>query len=77
MNEQLRQKRWRLWLVVGVGLLVAYPLSIGPIAHMKIHGGYHPTWLRLYCRPWGLIHSRVPEPLGRLMTNYLMLWVEW
>lgn len=37
MEEQCKPTRWGLWLVVGLVLLVAYPLSMGPVSWLIDH----------------------------------------
>ena len=39
-----RRERWAKWTLAGLAVLAAYPLSLGPVVWLAIHG-WMPKWL--------------------------------
>ena len=76
MEEKQKPRRWSMWLVVGLALLVAYPLSIGPM-YFLANNGYLPQWvgkLRIY-RPLHFLGEQI-QPIAEWTYWYCSLWVD-
>lgn len=76
MTEKQKSRPWLTWLVIVLVLLVAYPLSMGPMIRLAIKG-YLPDWfveLPVYY-PLQLLEDRSP-PIHRLFDWYEDWWTE-
>jgi hypothetical protein len=73
-----RRERWVKWTAVGLGVLLAYPLSFGPACWMTSHTGTGtrliPTIYRPLIRMFGEPDSRQPmSPIGQILMSYSQL----
>jgi hypothetical protein len=80
-SAEHKEKRGMLWMALfAVSLLLAWPLSLGPLAWLANHGYLEriPKWLEKTCEafyaPLALPNERFPW-LGCLLKRYLSLWV--
>jgi hypothetical protein len=74
---------WTRWAVIGIALLVAYPLSIGPVYRIVHPTGRPANWHR---QRWPDVVPVVYQPLGFLcakswtaestVCRYLSFWGE-
>lgn len=74
MEEKQKPRRWLMWLVVGLILLVAYPLSFGPAYWMMVRTGYHPAFgaFDIVYHPLVMLASR-DATVGNWAAWYLTL----
>jgi hypothetical protein len=78
MSEERKKSGPAFWITITLLLvLVAYPLSIGPLMWLSQHG-LVPGWLgplmAAYVAPAGLVASLFP-PFDAFMTWYVRLWI--
>jgi hypothetical protein len=67
--------RHLILVILPVALLLAYPLSLGPVFKWRWeHGMQYPSALAAFYRPLAVICEYVP-PAGEAMNRYLELWV--
>ncbi|HEV3303163.1 MAG TPA: hypothetical protein VG055_26150 [Planctomycetaceae bacterium] len=66
------KRRSRAWLWVAIGLLLGYPLSIGPVGIIAHKCGCLETVMMVY-RPLFWAGEQFP-PLGGLIFFYWALW---
>ncbi len=76
MTETRKQRRWGLWLVVGLAIVVAYPLSYGPYIWLIWHG-FMPAWvyqwtIGFYYPLFGT--DLLPPALDDLLGRYVRLF---
>lgn len=78
MEEKRKPRRWGRWLVLGLVLLVAYPLSLGPVVWLEHRGYSNPTLIRarqLLYHPAREINTRfAPAPFRDLWGSYVRWW---
>ena len=63
--------------VVVVALLVAYPLSLGPVTWLDDHGMIPKgAWLAAYqiYRPLDVAAGKAPKPIRNVLFWYVSLW---
>lgn len=75
MEEKRKPRRWSTWLVVGLVLLVAYPLSMGPMVFLTIKG-YLPQWMvdRHIYNPLVMLGDHVPW-IGKVLVWHCNWWM--
>ncbi len=66
MEEKRKPIPWFWWTVAGLMMLVAYPLSMGPILRL-VSDGYLPKEMRAIYRPLGWVIERSPPPVQRVL----------
>ncbi|MEZ0388175.1 MAG: hypothetical protein ACAI34_13975 [Verrucomicrobium sp.] len=70
--------RGGIWAVVVLGLLLAYPLSLGPVAYLEARGALPsrpPAWFLYLYSPLILLMEK-SEPSKKVLMTYLDWWVE-
>lgn len=78
MEEKSKPKRWLMWLVVGLVLLVGYPLSYGPYNWLEFQG-IIPAPVRacfsVFYAPlvWALRNG--PQPVMDWFNWYMIQWI--
>lgn len=77
MEEKRKPKRWVLWLVVGLVLLVAYPLSIGPFRWCEVHGVISRPMFKAVRVVYVPVNWLIPHKslMGKWLEWYINLWV--
>lgn len=65
--------RWQWWLGFVAVLLVAYPLSLGPV-YALVMEGYLPEAAFLPYLPLDALDAVLPPPINDLLPWYLGLW---
>ncbi|MDB5341225.1 MAG: hypothetical protein JWN70_6844 [Planctomycetaceae bacterium] len=76
MEEKQKSRPWLTWLAVGVVVVVAYPLSEGPMIALGLNG-YLPRWLDnlpIYL-PLHLLGEQIP-PIAEWTSWYCGFWIE-
>ena len=78
MEEKRKRNPWLTWLVVGLMLLVAYPLSSGPVAWLEVHGNLSPNtrqFLWEFYAPVGFACNNGPPQVRQFLTWWTHLFV--
>jgi hypothetical protein len=78
MTEKRKTNRWLTWLVVGLTLLVAYPLSAGPVGWMFRRGllPMQSKWQAdVFYYPLGWLVNNDIEPFASGFVWYVFLWL--
>jgi hypothetical protein len=73
MEEKRKPTRWGLWLAVGMGLLVAYPLSLGPAFRFAVLGYVPETVFEIGYEPLRCVASPFPA-IKQLEREYILWW---
>lgn len=73
MEEKRKVKPWLVSLVVGLALLVAYPLSVPPTEYL-VRKGYLPKWV---CLPVGPVNFMARQCFDWLRRHNVIYWIEW
>ncbi len=80
MDEQRKPIPWYWWTVAGLLLLVAYPLSLGPMGWLFTHSELqHSDWAcgAIECVYWPLVELVEISPDFRAVAiRYLDLWFD-
>ena len=65
-----RRERWAKWTVVGLSLVLAYPLSFGPACWIadRCSGVWQPVWNVYY--PLAAFAARAPSPISNALRDY-------
>lgn len=77
MEEKRKPRSWLTWLVIGLVLLVAYPLSQGPVVWLSSHGKINETTCRYmdaFYLPVHLVTIRAPR-VWKAYHSYLRWWI--
>lgn len=73
-----RRERWAKWTAVGLAVVLAYPLGIGP-AFMLVGQKWCPIWLRDAILDFylPLLHmaDHLPQPLQDALLKWLFFWI--
>jgi hypothetical protein len=70
-----RGERWAKWTAVAVVIVMLYPMSVGPVLWMDLHG-VTPAWshdIPLY-QPVQWLRENGPEPIRDAINRYLDIW---
>ena len=80
MDEKRKSRPWAVWLVVGLVLLVAYPLSMGPVLYLMFDGsGPSPVYesvTTLYAPLLPLLHEPAANPITSAYQGYVLWWLD-
>lgn len=79
MEEKRKPKRWLMWLVVGLLLLIAYPLSLGPVRwaaqHISVSGnGIIAQCLEVFYSPLVWLVWNDIQPVADWLDWYSEVW---
>lgn len=76
-EDKPRRSTSTWWIVAVIVLLVAYPLSIGPVMWLDRHGYVAEPAIDLlmyFYVPLQIVYEYGPEPLQDLLGGYTDLW---
>lgn len=73
MEEKRKPKPWWMWLVIGLALLLAYPLSFGPLQVLVLDGYLPAALYKLYAPVLWLARL---DPIGP-STRWYWIYVGW
>lgn len=79
MEEKRKPRPWLMWPAVALGLVVAYPLSLGPTTWLFEYFGFPYNgsvggYLRFFYRPLLTIMDHRVEPGCSWLEWYLDFW---
>jgi hypothetical protein len=72
-----RRERWARWTAIAVAAVMLYPISVGPVLWLDLHG-VTPVWCRdipLY-QPVQWLRENGPEPIRDAINQYLAFWIK-
>lgn len=74
MPTNPKQESLVIWMVIGVVVLLGYPLSLGPLQKVVVDYGL-PNWLYTLHQPLLWVANNGPKDMTRPYWIYLNFWV--